>query len=341
MTTITALLAALVLSAFQDPPAPAPQEGDGDGGRQRTRRIEGGGGWQMQDPERQAAQRAEWLKNQLNLTDEQFQKVTQIYKESREAEQKVEADRQAKLRETLTDDQKKKYDEMIAAQNRPRSPLGGIERMMDGWADRLKKDLSLDDATVDKVKPIIEEFRKKVTERTEKLRAEGFQGMNWQEEMQKFQDGTKETAEKIKALLTPEQKEKFDKLMEELQPGRGGFNFGPGGRQGPPTPEQRATQVVERLKISESTEAAAVKSAVQKLFEAEQALREYERETRGKLEEITKDGALTDEQVNARLNELKTGRLERDKAVKAAQAALREIVSARQEVELMRQSVFR
>ena len=341
MTTITAMLAALVLSAFQDPPAPAPQEGDGDGARRQARRVEfGGGGWQTQDPERQAEQRAKWLKEQLGLTDEQFEKVTKIYKESREAEQKVETDRQAKLRETLTDDQKKKYDEMIAAQNRPRSPLGGLERMMDGWADTLKKELSLDDATVEKVKPIIEEFRKKVTERTEKLRAEGFQGMNWQEEMQKFQDGTKEVGEKIKALLTPEQKEKFDELMKKLQSGRPGTNFGAGGRQ-PPTAEERAATVVERLKITESTEQAAVKTALQKLFEAEHALREYEREARGKLEDINKDSALTDEQVNAKLNELKTGRLDRDKAVKAAQSALREIISARQEVELMRQNVFR
>src|SRR5687767_3828946 len=110
MTTITALLAALVLSGFQDPPAPAPQEGEGEG--RRTRRIEMGGGFQNQDPERQAEQRARMLKEQLGLTDEQIQKVTQIYKETREAEQKLETDRQAKIRETLTDDQKKKYDDM-------------------------------------------------------------------------------------------------------------------------------------------------------------------------------------------------------------------------------------
>ncbi len=338
MTTITALVAALVLSAVQDPAPPPTQEGDGEGGR-RARRVEyGGGGFQFQDPERQAEMRARMLKEQLGLTDEQVQKVTEIYKQSRDAEQKIETDRQAKIRESLTEDQKKKYDEMIQNMNRPRTPLSGFERMMDGWADTLKKELSLDDATIEKVKALIDEFRKKIQERTEKLRAEGFQGMNWQEEMQKFQDGAKEIGEKIKTHLTPEQKEKFDKLVERMQPGRGGF--GPGDRRGP-TPEERAARAVESLKISDSAEQAAVKAALQKVFEAEQAMRESERELRGKIEELHKDASLTDEQVNTKLNELRTARLEKDKALKAAQSALREIVSARQELELIRQGALR
>src|SRR5687767_10625864 len=106
MSMITTLLAAALLAGFQDPPAPAPQE-EGDSGGRRARRAEFGG-FQQQDPERMAEMRARALKEQLGLTDEQIQKVTQIYKESREAEQKVETDRQAKIRETLTDDQKKK-----------------------------------------------------------------------------------------------------------------------------------------------------------------------------------------------------------------------------------------
>src|SRR5688572_19759469 len=254
-TTITALLAAVLFAAVQDP-APAPQqEGDGEGGGRRVRRMEWGGGFQNQDPERQAEQRTRWLKEQLNLTDEQSQKATDIYKQSREAEQKVETDRQAKLREILTDDQKKKYDEILAAQNRPRTPLSGLERMMDGWADTLKKELSLDDATAEKVKPIIEDFRKKIQERGEKFRTESVQGVNWPEEMQKFQDGAKEAGEKIKEHLTPEQKEKFDKLVERMQGfGRGGFGGGRDERRGPPSPEERTTTIMESLKVADSDE---------------------------------------------------------------------------------------
>lgn len=336
MTTITALLAALVLSGFQDPPA---QESEGDGGGRRPR---GGFQWgQQQTPEQQAQQRAEWLKNQLNLTDEQIQKVTQIYKDATEAEKKVETDRQAKIREALTDDQKKKYDELLATMNRPRTPLSGLESMMDGWADTLKRELSLDDATLQKIKPIIDEFRKKLQERVEKLRQEGFQGLNWGEEMQKFRDGVKEAGDKVKEHLTPEQKEKFDKLAERFQQGgMGGFGPG-GGRRGPPTPEERAGQVMEQLKIADATEAAAVRTALLKVLETEQALREYERDSRGKMMEISRDNALTEEQVNTRLNELKKGRQERDRAHKDAQMALRDIVTARQEVTLSLQGVFR
>jgi Spy/CpxP family protein refolding chaperone len=344
MTTILAVLAAAVF-AMQDPaPAPAPQQdGDGDGGGRRPRRMEfGGGGFQQQDPERQAEQRARWLKEQLGLSDDQLQKAADIYKQSREAEQKLETDRQAKLRELLTDDQKKKYDEILAAQNRPRTPLSGFERMMDGWADTLKRELSLDDATMEKVKPVVEEFRKKIQERGEKLRADGFQGMNWQEEMQKFQDGAKEAGEKIKEHLTPEQKEKFDKLVERFQPGRGGFGAPGGGeRRGPPSAEERATRAVETLKISDSAELAAVKAAVRKVYDAQHALGEFEREYWTKVEELRKDASLTDEQVNAKLNELRASRLEKDKAVKAAQGELREIISVRQELELFRHGALR
>src|SRR5688572_7618221 len=266
-TTITALLAAVLFAAVQDP-APAPQqEGDGEGGGRRVRRMEWGGGFQNQDPERQAEQRTRWLKDQLGLTDEQAQKATDIYKQSREAEQKVETDRQAKPREILTDDQKKKYDENLASQNRPRSPLSGLERMMDGWADTLKKELALDDATVEKVKPIIEDFRKKIQERGEKFRAEGMQGVNWGEEMQKFQEGSKEAGEKIKEHLTPEQKEKFDKLVERMQGGRG-LNFERGGerRGGPPSPEERTATIMESLKVADADEQKAVRTALQKVL---------------------------------------------------------------------------
>jgi Spy/CpxP family protein refolding chaperone len=345
MTTITALLAATVFAAFQDPPAPAPapQQEDGESRGARVRRAEqefgrGGFQWGGGDPERMIEMRVRGLKEQLGLTDEQAQKATDIFKQAREAEQKLETDRQAKVRELLTDDQKKKYDEMIVNQNRAQGPLGWLDRTMSAFADRLKKDLSLDDATHEKVKANIEEFRKKIQERGEKIRQSG-ERLDWSAEMQSYQDGAKETGEKIKAHLSSEQKEKFDKIVEDMQRQRG--PGGGGERRGPPTAEERATRSLEALKISEATEQAAVKSALLKLFEAEHAMGEYDREARGKLDEIKKDSALTDEQVNTKLNEVRTGRLEKDKALKAAQAALREIISARQELELIQQRVLR
>jgi Spy/CpxP family protein refolding chaperone len=340
MTTITALLAAVVFAAAQDPvPAPA-QDGDGEGGRRPGRVQFGGGGWGggVMDAERANEMRIRTMKTQLGLTDEQVTKVTEIFKQSREAEQKVEADRTAKVRETLTDDQKKKYDEMIADQARSQGTLGFLDRMATGWSDRLKRELSLDDATYEKVKAHIDEFRKKIAERGEKLRAEGGQ-LNWQEEMQKFQEGSKELGEKIKGHLSPEQKEKYDKMVEQMQgPGRFG---GDGGRRAPPTAEERATRAVETLKITDSDELKAVKAAVLKVFEAQNAMGELEREYWTKVEELRKDTGMTDEQVTGKLNELRTARLEKDKAVKAAQAALREIVSVRQELELFRHGALR
>ncbi|HEY3225910.1 MAG TPA: hypothetical protein VGK61_02805 [Planctomycetota bacterium] len=340
MTTIMAVMATLLAAL----PAIA-QEGEGESRERESRRRIQQAEERIriaQDPERQAEQRAKYLKEQLGLTDEQVQKATEIYKQSREAEQKLEKERQGKLREILSDDQKKKYDEILENPGRmtPRpggGAFGGFDRMMEGWADTLKKELGLSDEAFDKVKAIVEDFRKKTQERIEKLRAEGLQGMNWQEEMQKFQDGVKEIGEKIKEHLTPEQKEKFDKLVERLQPGR----FGAPGASQRASPEERAGRVVEALKIEDSKDQAAVKAAVVKVLEAEQTLREYDRDTRGKIEELNKDGSLNDEQVTARLNEIRSARLEKDKALKAAQKDLRDLVSARQELELIRQGILR
>jgi Spy/CpxP family protein refolding chaperone len=326
-----AVVAVLGMSgaAWAQEPTPTPPQ-DGGGGR-GARRLE------AQDPAREAEQRARVLKERLELTDEQVQKAVEIYKQTREAEQKLETERQTKIREILTDDQKKKYDELVQNPGgRGRGPMamGGFDRMLDNWAETLKKELTLADEPFEKIKAIVEELRKKMQERIAELRQGGLQGMNWQEEWKKFQDGLKESSDKIKEHLTPEQKGKFDKLLEQFQPGRG---FDPRG----PSPEERAGRIVESLKIEKSDEQAAVKSALLKVFEAQRALGEYDRDMRGKVEELQRDSSLTDEQLIAKITEIRTARLEKDKAVKAAQKDLREMVSARQELELIRQFILR
>jgi hypothetical protein len=76
-------------------------------------------------------------------------------------------------------------------------------------------------------------------------------------------------------------------------------------------------------------------------METQAALTEADREHRTKIAELTRETSLTDEQITTKLNELRTARLEKDKAFKAAQSALREIVSPRQELELIRHGALR
>jgi len=206
--------------------------------------------------------------------------------------------------------------------------------MLDNWADTLKKDLSLGDDAFEKIKAIVEEFRKKTQERIAELRQGGLQGMNWQEEWKKFQDGLKESGDKIKEHLTPEQKEKFDKLLEQFQPGRGFEARGP-------SAEERAGRIVESLKIEKTDEQAAVKAAVIKVIETQRALGEFDRDSRGKIEELHRDTSLSDEQLLAKITEFRTARLEKDKTFRAAQKDLRDMVSPRQELELIRQGILR
>jgi len=108
--------------------------------------------------------RAEMLKKRLKLTDEQAEKVKEIYKSSKEAQEKADQERRDKVRELLDDDQKKTFDEMGKG--------GAVERR--GW--------ERGGADAEEMKKAMEEARKQM----EELKEKGFKGL---EEFKGFDDG--------------------------------------------------------------------------------------------------------------------------------------------------------
>ncbi len=313
-----------------------------------------------------ADRRARFLKERLGLDEEQSKKAAEIYKQNAESEKKLEEDRRAKLREILTDEQKAKYDEMIKEMQAPggRGPggaapgpggrgMGGggfnfVDRFLDGLSDQLKEQLGLDEEQLGKAKTLIDELKKKAQENIEELRKNGFAGVDWQEEMKKWQERMKETTEKMKAFLTDEQKAKLDKLVEEMQNRGMGGGFGGGRREdrgaggpGRATPEERVKRAMEALKIEKADEAAAVKDLVAKVVEALHALEVYDREARTKVDELRKDAKLSDEELQNKIDEIRKGRDGKNAAVKDAQKGLYEVVTARQELELIQQGLLR
>jgi hypothetical protein len=304
-----------------------------------------------QDRPSQQDQMLNRLRERLGLTEEQFEKVKQIYTTTRESEEKIQKEREEKVKELLNDDQKKQYDEFRRNPWGGRAP-GGMGGMGAQWLERmlpqidsLKTELNLSDEQAEKIKVHLEEFAAKARERVAEMQANGFQGMNWQEEMQKFQERIKELTEKVKTHLNDEQKAQLDKLVENRFQNMGRGPGGPGGREGgrPPRPsvEDRLRRVMETLRIEQAEEAAAVRGLVKAVVEAQYALEDAEREARTKIDEMARKTDLTEDEIKVKVDELRGVRREKDKTVRDAQKSLSEVVTYRQELELIRAGILR
>lgn len=311
--------------------------------------------WAQDRPQNQN-QGQEWMlnrmKERLGLSDEQFEKVKQVYTQTREAEEKAQKEREEKIKELLNDDQKKQYDE-LRRNPTGRGGMGGglqggnmMERLMAPGVDVLKKELTLTDEQAEKIKAHLEEFNQKARERFEEMQQNGFRGFNWQDETQKFQERVKEMGEKVKAHLTDEQKAAYDKFSESrfTIPNMGNRGV-PGGREGgrpnrPPV-EERVRRVMESLKMDNAEEAAAVRELVTKVVTALNELEDVERATRTSIDELGRKADASEEEIKAKIDELRGQRREKDKGVRDAQKSLSEVVTYRQELELIRAGVLK
>ena len=282
--------------------------------------------------------RVSQLKERLGLSEEQAAKVREILEKDQE-----------KIRELLTDEQKAKYDEL---RRNPQAGGGGRQNFQFGRGmqlDNLKQELNLTDEQLEKIKPIVEEFQAQTQKRMEELRRGGFQGLDWQAELQKVQENLKAFSEKVKAHLTEEQKTKADALLERAT---GMFRMVPGMLQrfraggNAPAPsrapvEERVKKAVDALQIEKEDERAAVKGLVEKALKAQDALEDYLKSSRDGLGAAAANKELSNEALEDKLSEQRKERRRLEKELKDAQDALADVVNARQELELVRQGVLR
>lgn len=265
------------------------------------------------------------LREQLNLTDEQAGKAREIIKRQ-----------QDDLKSILTDEQKPRYDEALRGargqgqgQGQGRGQ-GNFGRGMLPSTDDLKTRLGLSDDQATK----INEIRDGIREEMRRM----FQDRNNRPGPEAFEKIRDDATKKIRDVLTDEQKGKFDELVKSIPtPGQGGQERG--GRGG--SLDERAARVMELLKFEKPEEADAVKGLVKAVLELQDKLEAAQRESRGKLEELQRDTALTDEAVGDKLAELRKGAKELEKQLADARAKLSDVVSSRQEVDLLRRGVLR
>ena len=290
--------------------------------------------------------RVNQLKSQLGLSDEQTAKVKEIFDQDTE-----------KIRALLTDEQKTKFDELRQRGGQGGgNRQGGFQGLGGGRAfgggmqlDNLKQELQLTDEQAEKIKPIVDEFQAQTQKRMEELRANGFQGLDWQAELAKGQETMKAFSEKVKAHLTDEQKTKADALMERAT---GWMRMIPGvvqrfqGAAASSTPtrasaEERVKKALDALKIEKDDERAAVKELIEKAIKAQDALDDYLKSSRDSLGAAAGNKDLSNEALEDKLSEQRKERRRLEKDLKDAQDALADVVSARQELELVRQGVLR
>jgi hypothetical protein len=294
------------------------------------------------------------LKDRLKLTDEQTAQVKEILAKDGEERTKLDDARTEKINALLNDEQKKQYEELRAQQQRGRGFAGGPGGGFNGGRpmgtvniDDVKRELSLTDEQVEKIKPLYDDFNAELQKRMAANAEKGFQGLNIGEEMQKYQDSLKALAEKVKVHLTDEQKTKMDALLERatgfmrMIPGllnRGGAAPQPPAR---PSVEDRVRAAVAALKIEKEDEKTVISDLVTKIVKAQYELEDFLKSSRERLSEAAKNSDLSDTAVEDRIKEAQEDRRKREKEIGALQKQLTEVVTNRQELELMASGILK
>jgi hypothetical protein len=294
------------------------------------------------------------MKERLKLSDEQAAKVKEILAKDTEDRTKMDEARTEKINALLSDEQKKQYEELRNQRGRggfgggagQQFQFNGGRPMGSVNVDDVKRELGLSDEQVEKIKPLYDEFNANVQKRTTENMEKGLQNLNFAEEMQKYQASLKELADKVKVHLTDEQKTKLDGLVERAT----GFmrmipnllNRG-GAAQAPvrPSVEDRVRTVVAALKIEKEDERTAIADLIAKVVRAQYDLEDFLKSTRDKLGEAAKNSDLSDAAVEDRIRESQEDRRKREKDLAALQKQLAEVVTNRQELELMATGILK
>jgi Spy/CpxP family protein refolding chaperone len=280
---------------------------------------------ETQDPVERSVQRA---KERLQLSDEQTTKAREIYKKQNDD-----------LRAILTDEQKKRMDEDRGGrgQGGPGAPQGGPRG--GSWlpsTDDLKAKLGLTDDQVSKVNEVRDAARQQVRDFFRNRGRGGNPGDEWTAFEAKMRE---DVSGKIRGLLSDEQKPKFEEAIRAAAAAAPSQDnrFGRGGNNA----EDRTARAMEALKITDAKEAEAVKGLVSKVAVLMDKVESLQREVRAKVDEMARDTNLSDEAVGDRVGELLKGVREAEKDLAAARRELTDVVTNRQELELLRRGLLR
>ncbi|MCI0341980.1 MAG: hypothetical protein L0216_12670 [Planctomycetales bacterium] len=329
---------------------------------------------------RQAEQIVQTLTDRLALTAEQALKVREIVtasdKQSQdlraEVDQKVSAlqtESEGKVREILTEEQKPKFEEVMAEvrQNRDRrrqAGPGGAPGMPEGGArgdrggpiglspDELAEKLKLTEDQKPQVQAAVQDLRKGLRDALQ-----GGGQMDPQARVKAVQDAMAALKDRLGAVLTADQKPLLDQLLEE---GRGRFGRrlreGAAGRPGGPErgrpegggprdpaarAENRLQTILTDLKLTED-ESLILRPKIEAILRLAGEMRTAADDEVKALETaVQADPQPASEEIKSKMEALRKARAEQDVKRTELEKELRDLVTLRQEAMLLLHRVLR
>ena len=268
----------------------------------------------------------ERLREQLRLTDDQLPKVRELVKKQMDD-----------LKAVLTDEQKTRLESAARGGGGPPPWARGGRRGGLPDTDDLKTQLGLTEAQVGKVNELRDQAREEMR-RFFQNRSSREGGEDIGQAMERMRN---ETYAKIREVLTDEQKPKYDEILKQAQAQAQATPSTEGDRGRGRSLDDRIARVMEVLKFEKPEEAEAVKGLVRKVYEAMEKMESAQRDSRSKIEELTRATDLSDEAIGDKLAEICKTLKEPEKDLAAARAALADVVTHKQEAELLRRGVLR
>ena len=98
---------------------------------------------------------------------------------------------------------------------------------------------------------------------------------------------------------------------------------------------------MELLRIDNADEAAAIRSLVVRVIELMRKVGETQRDARTQFEKAARDEELSDEAVGGKIVEIRKGLRKLEKELASARQSLAEVLTNRQELELLRRGLLR
>jgi Spy/CpxP family protein refolding chaperone len=213
---------------------------------------------------------------------------------------------------------------------------GMMNRWLGASVEELQKEINITPEQREKIDGIVKEVGDTIRARFEQMRSGGGGG-DFQTIRTEIEKIGNDALEKVKGVLTPEQQEKFTKLVADRR-----AQFEARRAESPfASPEQRVTRALETLKIADAQEAEAVKALLEKIVKLQGDIATFDRTSRDKAGELLKSDGMTDDALEERLKGLRAERKALEDQLRKAQEELAKVVTTRQEVELFRQSILR
>ena len=216
--------------------------------------------------------------------------------------------------------------------------------MMTGMLDRMKTELSLTDEQSTKVEEVLNQAQTEMAENFRKMREEGMGNQDWNSIREKMTEFWNASSEKVKAVLSDEQKAKYDTMVAEMREqsplfrADGGPGRGDGQGRGDRGDGRRVERALEALKLSaEETE------IVRPLLEEIETIRNDRaavEEARRKLLETLDSGTAAEEAVTAELQALRDAETARQAALTSKRTELRELLTVEQEARLVTMGIL-